>query len=214
MKFLFLFLLFFLQQPGFTQVVVEIESDDILKERREKAKIQAIAESTATAATEFDLIDKMKSSSLFDKKVQNLLEKNLKEAKLWELPREEVKSQIKEGARGKATEKIFKTFPKLLDLATDMMRSKDAFPGLIQILGKEKALKQYFFIWLFLLISTWLVKKYIFPEEPNFWRRTFTKLMFTCFTSAVSLGVFYLFFQNELSPTISILSHTFWASGS
>jgi hypothetical protein len=214
MKLLLILSFLFLQCPGFAQDAEEMDSEKVLKERQEKARIQSIAESTATAAVEFDLERKLKESSIFDKQVQAMLSKSFKDAKLWEVSPEELRKKIQDGAKGKSAEKIFKAFPKLLDLATNMFKDKDAFPGLIKILGRTDALKQYFFIWLFLMITGWLVKKYLFPEEPNFWRRTFTKLIFSGFISAVSLGVFYGYFHVELSPTMSVLSHTFWSSGS
>jgi hypothetical protein len=196
--------------PGFAQDAEETEADLVREQRLQKAKIQSIAEATATSAVDLDMGNKLKEeASLFDERIQKQMLETLAQAKLWEKKTEDVKKMIEEGSKGKAAEKLFKKFPKLLDAATDVLRDKEAMPKLIEVLSKKEKLKQYFIIWLTLMVGAWLIKKYLFPPEPNFMRRLFTSLMFSTGVSCISLGVFYIFFSDELAPLLRILLRHF-----
>ena len=209
MNWFYLLICLFFAHPGFTQDAEEIEAEKIAQERLNKARHQSIAQSTATAVTEFDLVEKFKNSSILDAQFHKLLQTTFATAKLWERRPEEVRKMIEEGAKGKAGEKLFKQFPKLLDFATEILRDEQAMPKLVSMLAKKEAMKQYFSIWIIILIGSWLIKKYLFPPEPNFMRRFFTSMMFTCATSTVSLIIFYFFFKEELDPSLRIFMRTF-----
>jgi hypothetical protein len=205
---LFLILSFIFVVPGFAQEP-EDEVEWALKERQEREKRESMATSSARASHEFELFEKLKKSSILDKKVQELLQKTLAEAKLWEKKPEDIRKMIEEGAKGEYTEKIFKTFPKLLDLSVNMLKDKEAMPQLIKILSKNQLLEQYGIILFIMMLGLWLVKKYIFPPEPNLLRQAFTDLCFVLTASACSIGLFYIFFIEEVSPTVTVLARTF-----
>ena len=213
MNWFFLFFIITFSHPGFCQdAEEEIEAHRILEERAKKAKAQSVITDTANSASELSLSDKLKSSTaIFDPKFQKHFETTFTNAKLWERTPEEVTKMIEEGSRGKPAEKVFKRFPKLLAISTDIMRDKHALPKLAQILGKKEKLKQYFVIWVVLIIGVWFFKKYMLPPEPNFMRRIFTSLILHFAVSCISLTIFYLFFSDELKPLVRILGrHTFY----
>ena len=212
MNWLFLSLLIFFAHPGFCQDDEGIETDLIVEERAKKAKAQALIQDTAAAASEFSLSKQLKNSTeIFDPKFQKNLEMTFANAKLWERTPEEVRKIIEEGSRGKPAEKVFKSFPKLLTVFTDILHDKEAVPGFIRILGKKQKLKQYFAIWVVLIIGVWLFRKYFLPPEPSFMRRMFTSIVVNLCVSAASMTIFYLFFMDEIKPLLLIIArHTFY----
>ena len=110
---------------------------------------------------------------------------------------------------GQPLGKLFKRFPKLLDICVDIVRDAEALPAFVGILGKKERLKKYFYVWLGLFILSFLIKRYIFPKKWSWAKRLFAGSFMSLLFLSISLSVFYQLFDKELSPILSVMKNHF-----
>ena len=143
--------------------------------------------------------------ALMDKKVVALLQKVLKEADFSKMTPEVVREMINQKVKGHFMEDVLKTFPKLLDIAVDFVRSKEAMSGMLGIFARKEDLKTFGYTWLAIFVFAALVKRRIIKPKWNFFRRMRWSLAISVILTGVSLTVFYQLFSVEISPTVEIL---------
>lgn len=144
-------------------------------------------------------------ASLMDERVVKLVQKMLRESHLKKLPREEVKKLITDRARGSMMEGILKSKPRILEAMVDVMQDEKAMGNLVGIFLRKDDLKIYFYVWLALMITGFLIRKFYINKKWKGIERTLIGLTFTLFLTGISLTVFYQIFHEELSPTAKIL---------
>lgn len=116
-----------------------------------------------------------------------------------------IKAMIMGKVKDRPFEKIFQRFPKLLDIAVDVFRDKDAMPGLIDILGRKRELKIYMYVCIGIFIFGFFMRKFLIPKNWGFTKRLFLRMTLSLLLMGVSIGVFYKLFQREISPTVKIV---------
>jgi hypothetical protein len=163
----------------------------------------AIAELQKSGELSLDSIGKM------DEKTISFLQEKLRDAHMDRVPADQVRAAILSKSEGKPLGKLFKSYPKLLDVCVDIVRDAEALPAFVGILGKKERLKNYFYVWLGLFILSFLIKRYIFPKKwsgpKRFFAGTFMSLLFL----SISLSVFYQLFEKELSPILNVMKKHF-----
>jgi hypothetical protein len=149
------------------------------------------------------------AAALMDQKVLAIIQKTLKLGVLDQTPPAAVRTMILEKVKGSMLETLFAKFPKLLDIAVDMMRSKEALSGLLGILVRKDDLKTYGYIWLAVfLFGIFLKNRIIKPKWPFFKRFSYSMTISLIFNS-ITIYVFYTMFSQELAPTLSIIAKHF-----
>lgn len=143
--------------------------------------------------------------ALLDEKVVALLQQTLKDADFSKLTPEIIRQSITEKVKGHFMEDVLNRFPKLLDIAVDLLRSKEALSGLLQIFARKEDLKTYGYVWLAIFVFSALIKRRIVKPKWSFFRRMRWSLSITILLTSISLGVFYHFFSEELAPTLGII---------
>jgi hypothetical protein len=150
------------------------------------------------------------ASSLMDEKVQATLQNLFSQGLFEKESREETKGRVLENVKGKRIEKIFQRFPRLLDLVTDVIRDREAMPGLIRVMGRKSDLRKYFQIWVSLLIFSFLFRRFWLKKritKQGFLSRTVISLGFSLFMTSLSLMIFYSMFKSDVRPTVSIIAN-------
>lgn len=202
-----IFLLFLILLPlsGFSQ---EEEFDDVVQDRREQmAKAAALNETTEKLKEES--MKNLSEISLLDDKAIEAVQKIISESRVDSQSRDVVKSVIKGRVKGKPMEKVFETVPVLLEICTDVLRSKKAMSGLLNIFRRQEDLKLYGYISLFLIFMNFLIKRYLFPKDIGAFKLFFLRTLFNLGLTVLSFGIFYSFFSAEVDPLIKILKFHF-----
>ncbi len=150
--------------------------------------------------------EQIDAAAMMDDKVLAILQDVLKQGTMGKIPEIEVKNMIKEKTKGTFAERVFKRFPSLLNISTDVLRDKDALSGMIGVMRRKQDLKTYGIIWLVILISGLFIKKKLVKPKWPFWKRFRTKLVINTCLSALSFYIFYSYFSEELQPTINIVA--------
>lgn len=145
-------------------------------------------------------------AALADPKVIAIVQKILNEGILSKLPPEEVRKMIQAKLEGSVWDGLFKKFPKLMDIAVDMMRDKSALSGLLDIMVRKEDLKTYFYIWLAIFVFGIFVKNRIIKPKWAMNRRIRWSLSISTVFTSLSIYLFYSFFSVELAPTIAIFA--------
>ena len=209
---LFLVLIFcLLSLPGFGQEDDDATIETIETERRSQAeaavKINEVSEELKKEISQIPTELKnlghktVNAKTLFDEKAVKLLKKTLENNPLVHSSPEEVRKLILDKYKGKPVGKFLADSPRILELFVDILRDKKALPSLIGVFSKKEDLKLYMYIWIGILIGTWLFKKYVVKKK------SFLKtIMISLLTSAISLLIFYSMFFDELSPTVEIIA--------
>jgi len=209
---LFLVLIFcLLSLPGFGQEDDDATIETIEAERRSQAeaavKINEVSEELKKELSEIPQELKnlghktVTAKTLFDEKAMKLLKKTLENNPLVHSSHDEVRKLILDKYEGKPIGNYLANSPKVLDMFVDILRDKKALPSLIGVFSKKDELKLYFYIWLGLLIGSWLFKKYV-VKKKSFLKTVTLSLL----TSTLSLLIFYNMFYDELSPTVEIIA--------
>ncbi len=149
------------------------------------------------------------AAALLDQKVLAIIQKTLKLGVLEKVPPAAVRVMIQEKVKGSILETLFTKFPKLLDIAVDMMRSKEALSGLLGILVRKDDLKTYGYIWLAVfLFGIFLKNRVIKPKWPFFKRFRYSATI-SLVLNSITIYLFYSMFSQELAPTLAIISKHF-----
>lgn len=219
MKFFFLLLLSLITLSGFCQeederVLAEIERERAKQVEKalevERAKDQVVNQTTQVAEKLKEAGAKgLESVDLMDDKARAAIKKLLQENGFSNLDRDLVKELIMAKARGKPLGHVFERIPTLLEIIVDVMRSKEALPGLIDILDRKEDLKLYFYYCLGFFVLGFLIRRYLFKKEWGLFRRLSMRLALTLCLSILSIMTFYSMFEIEMKPTWMIIKNHF-----
>ena len=212
LKLLTLILLSLFALPGVSQeddkLLEDLEADRKKQTEMARALDQGRQNLEGSASNAFEELQKLtkgeiSAASLMDKKVVKVLQKVFRENHMQNVPREEVRNMILKKSEGTLAHRYLSTSPKLVYAFVDVLRDKEAMPGLIGIFLRQKDLKLYFFIWLGIMIGGWAIKRFIWSEDSR--KSLFKRIGFSLLLTTISLTIFYQMFYQELSPTVNIL---------
>lgn len=145
--------------------------------------------------------------TLTDPRVVAIVKRMFKESGLHKAPPEDVRELILEQTKGGHLHNFLKNHPKILNTFVEILRSEEALPSAVGLFTRKQDLKTYFFIWLFLIIVGFIIKRFYFKKQKK-WSK-FKIAMMSFFLSStitfVSLTIFYNMFYEELSPSVKIL---------
>lgn len=205
-----------------TEAVPEIHSDEaeigeLENARKERLqKIQQIETATKPMAEPvlgpLEEIKKLghaqiDAAAMFDKKVVLILQKTFRDGLLSKLPPEAVKATILEKVKGSLMERLFKEFPKLLDVAVAVLRDKEAFAGLLGIFARKDDLKVYGYICIGLFLFGMFVKSRIIKPKWPFFKRFRYSMTVSLILTSITFFLFYSYFGDEIAPTIAVISN-------
>jgi hypothetical protein len=143
--------------------------------------------------------------ALLDVKVIAVFQKSLREGLMSSMTHEQLKSMILEKSKDSFAHQIFVGFPKFLDFIADILRDKEAFPGLLGILARKEDLKSYGYIWIAIFLLSLYIKSRIIKPKWHFARRMYWSFCITLVMTTISLYIFNSYFSDEIAPTISIV---------
>jgi cytochrome c oxidase subunit IV len=147
------------------------------------------------------------SVDLFDEKTVRELQELLKKNPLSQIPPSEVKNLILEKASSRpAFQRYLRNSPHLTDCLVDLLRDDKAMPGALNIFLQKAQLKLYALIWLALFVLQWMFKKIFFKKSWGFVTRFSMSLLVGIIFSGISLGLFYRLFEEDLTPTVQIIT--------
>ncbi len=145
------------------------------------------------------------TKALFDPQMVDTFQKLLSQSQLNQMSDAALKELILKQSKGKITEKIFKSYPKLLDKVVLILKDKEALPRLIEIIKRQEDLKNFFIISVVLFILSILLKKMFVPKDAGFFRRLVTSLSIKLIIGSGSLTLFYFMFEREVSRLVALL---------
>lgn len=197
-----------------------VNEDEAVKEleaAREKQleKMQMIQKSTEAVAKPLvnPLADikalghnQLNAAALMDDKVVAILQKMIQDGHMARISHDDLKKQFLEKAKGSFWEKIVTQFPALVEIAVEVIRSKEALGGLMGIMARKDDLKTYFYLWLAMFVFGAYFKHRVIKPKWPFLKRMAYSLSISLVLTSASLGIFYNFFAEELDPTISLIS--------
>lgn len=147
----------------------------------------------------------LNAAALLDEKVVAYLQQTLKEGGMSKVPPEQVRKMLQEKMKGHFMESVVQQFPKLLDIFVDVLRDKDAMPGLLNIFKRKDDLKTYGYLWLAIFVfGMWFKGRIIKPKWPFLRRFKYSSIVSLVLTSS-TIYLFYSMFNQELSPTLAIV---------
>lgn len=149
--------------------------------------------------------EQITAASLLDDKVIRIIKKMFDQNALKNVSDEEVKSMILEKAKGSYAERFLKKNPRILMMFVDILKDEKAMSSAVGIFLRKSDLKIYGLIWLFLVILSWLIKKYAFNEDWSGGKRFLMSLALSLCVTATSLTIFYNMFYEEISPITKII---------
>lgn len=140
--------------------------------------------------------------------VKEMMKKYLSKNPLAHMSEEEIRQMVLVQTSGKKSGEFLKENPKFLDFLVKWFRDDKALPALAEIMNKPKKVKYYGYYVLAIFILSFLIGLKASDKS------LFKKLMFKL---TISFGVmvcyfigFYLFFREELSPTVDIIKQVFF----
>lgn len=145
--------------------------------------------------------------ALQDERVVVILRDILKNSPLSKMSPSEVHDLILTQSEGKFFHGYLKNSPKLMKTLVQIIQDSKALPSLVGILLKKKELEIFFYFWIGLVIGTWLFKRFWLKKKKKWSRskRFFVSILISLASSALSLGVFYYLFYEEVNPTAEIV---------
>jgi hypothetical protein len=144
--------------------------------------------------------------ALMDPKMVEELRQTINLSKISEMPLDQMKGLIQAKVQGSRLEEIFKTSPKLLTMAAAIMIDKDALPALLGVLPQREQLKFFGLACLCIFFFGIVFKKIVRPKNAGFFMRVALSLGVTILVSSASLTTFYFLFENEVAPTVRVIS--------
>lgn len=147
------------------------------------------------------------AAALMDEKVVAVMQKMFAHSPLKGASRKEVVELILQHVQGKPGEEFLRDNPRLMYAFADILRDDKAMPSIIGILARRDSLKMYFFIWLSIMIASFLIKKFYFKKQTK-WsptKRLLIGIGFNLGVMCTTFTIFYNIFESELSPTTKIL---------
>ncbi len=217
MRFVLLFILAFYSLPGFTTEEDDKLTDELHNIRKKHAEQAVMIDKTRQNLQDstLNIADQIKglghktidSAALLDDKVQALLQKALAESQIRSQSPVFIRAMILGKIAGKPYEKFLLRFPVLIDIMVDVIKDKDALPGLLRILSRQDDLKMYFYVWVGLLILGFILKKIFFPKIMSAWKKFCGGILLSFSLTSISLGFFYYLFSTEIHPTVKIIGH-------
>lgn len=173
-----------------------------LKEGSESITDQAefLKKQTANLGEKALTMDDMMSDEFY-----KMLEEQLKNNPLRQMDKILLKEMIIAKTSDHPAGKIFTAVPMTLEIAVDFLQDEKAIMGLLKLVRKKERLKVYGFIWLFLLLSFWWMKKNLIPQELPFLQRFFQRTLLSLTGTIISTMTFYFMFRQEIQPTWMII---------
>ena len=177
------------------------------------AKMKAVETATAPMAQAKNPLQQINelgykqldAAALMDDKVIAILQQTMRDGASLKTTDEELKNLIREKAKGTFMENVFIRFPKLLNISSDVVRSKEAIPGLLGIMARKEDLKTYGYVWVVIFIfGIWFKGKVVKPKW-DFGRRFKWKFCISTILGIINFTIFYSFFGTEIQPTLSII---------
>jgi hypothetical protein len=124
------------------------------------------------------------------------------------VPESEIESMILLRSQGTPAHDLLKKYPKIITFIVRFFKSEQAFIGLIKIASQDKKLKLYSGTVVFLILFSFLMNMMGNRKSP-FWKRFLRKIFITCLITSLQFVALYLFFGDELQPTIQIAKEVF-----
>lgn len=181
---------------------VQIQNALKLDESRKQLVEQT---SEAVEGIEEASVNTIKDLGKLDDKAIDLLLQNIKTADISSRSAPLVRQQLLEQSQGKPLGRMFAQFPITLDIMVDLIRDKKALPGLVGLLKRKNDLKNYGFLVLFVAIISWIIRRFVFPINWSGGKRFTMGLLLSLAGMALTFGVFYVSFNEEIAPTVSIV---------
>ncbi|MFL5786383.1 MAG: hypothetical protein ACJ76H_17320 [Bacteriovoracaceae bacterium] len=212
MKFFAVIFLALLSFPGFTQGEGSAGTDPVHADEKvieemhtahEKRlnsiqKVQDFTQSIPEPPT-FD------ASSILNMEKLDEMEKLLKEAKMSQVPPEEMRMKILEQFRGHPLENFIRSSPRLQNFMVDFMRDDKALINAVHIFKDRQRLKFYLYIWIGIMFTAYYTKRLFISK---FWpkaARNFAALLFSLTISLITMSSFCLVFEAEMKPIIALV---------
>lgn len=227
MKLLLIFFCLLVSLPGLGQdedegIDVTTADEQSLQELEAKKKAQAegfqkINEGAeAIKNTPSGILEELKKTggkldpnALFNPKIVEMLKENIKNSRIQELPPGEIRALILAKVKGRPMERVFEQFPKILDIAVDIIRDPRAFNGLMDILPRFEDLKFFGYCALGLMVFGFLLKRFIVKKDASFSKRLLLGMTIHVLVMLSSFGIFYSMFEKEITPTLNVISKHF-----
>ncbi len=214
MKALLLVLLSLFSLAGSAQeddgLLQELE-DDRRKQMEAAVKLNEAREGLATEVQSIpDQLkklgfEKIDSAALMNPEVVGLVQRMFKESDLRKKPPKEVRDIILENVKNVSLGRFLMNNPRVMDCVVDVVRDQHAMSSLVGIFLRKADFKIYGGIWVCLFILGWLFKKIIFGKDWSAGKRFLLSFMVNICVACISLSLFYLMFEAELSPTAEII---------
>lgn len=192
------------QRKQFKQIQKLNEQADLLKEGSAGIADQAefLKKQTANLGEKALTLDDMMSDEFY-----KMLEEKLKNNPLRQMDKALLREMIIAKTSDHPAGKIFTAVPMTLEIAVDFLQDEKAIMGLLKLVKKKERLKVYGFIWLFLLLSFWWMKKNLIPQDLPFFQRFFQRTLLSLTGTIISTMTFYFMFKQEIQPTWMIIKN-------
>lgn len=141
-------------------------------------------------------------SNMISSSMKDVISKFLKSNPLSKLSKEEVRSMILTQAEDKPAAELFKNYPKFLDFMVDWIRDPKALPAFIGIINKTEEMKNFGIAVLIVFILSFILN--FLNRNGNLAKRIFKKILISIGALVINLVLFYLYFKDEIGPTIDI----------
>lgn len=196
--------------PDEDQAFIDAAEADRAEQLERTKAVETATEPIAQAKNPLEEIHKLgyeqiNAAALMDDKVIAILQQTIRDGAMSQASDEDLKKMIKEKSKGTWLEKVFRRFPKLLSISSDIIRSKEAIPGLLGIMTRKDDLKTYGYVWVVIFIFGIYIKGKLVKPKWSFGRRFKWKFCINLILSSISLGVFYALFGEEIGPSLSII---------
>jgi hypothetical protein len=192
------------------QAFIDAAEADRLEQLKKMKAVEAATAPIAEAKNPIQQIhdlgyEQIDAAALMDDKVIAILQQTLREGAMGKTSDEDFKKMLRDKAKGTMMENVFRRFPKLLSIVSDILRDKDSLPGLLGIMGRKEDLKTYGYVWVVIFIfGIWIKGKLVNPKW-DFGRRFKWKFCISLILGSISFGIFYALFGNEIDPTLAII---------
>jgi hypothetical protein len=126
------------------------------------------------------------------------------------MPVEDLRSMVETQLQQTPLKNVVKTFPKILDFIVNLMHHPKALGKLVQMLDRPDDLKLCGYVSLALFVFVFILRKVLIKPRTRFFKRIGITLSTSALLLGGSLGFVWFSFQEELSPTLDVVSKTFF----